>query len=399
MSRRAHRAPFAIGASILVLAGAFAVAARQPLEPLWRPSSEQWVRWVHDPSDLARYAELGQWSKTDLVPYRDYIAEYPPLPVALFGVVRALTTSDRGFVALWTFITVAAGVGVLAVSRRLLSALGRSPWWLLLLSLPAGVYFTLNRFECLVILPMLAALLALHRGRNRWAGALLGLAVGVKFFPIVLLPLFLLAAARGADRRWFRSPFVLPFLATTAVAYGVPALLWRADTLVPILLQLGRQPNVGSTLFALLAPFRLGPNHPVALTLQVAFSLIAAFAAIVALLPKLPEPGASRTADLAGRSAAVLLVGVLGNAFFSPQFLLWFLPLLLLAPVARSVRWAGMLVALDLVTYAWFPLVFDAAGPTGPWSEGVALLRVALYAGTLTVLIRSILHSGATVRA
>ena len=68
----------------------------------------------------------------------------------------------------------------------------------------------------------------------------------------------------------------------------------------------------------------------------------------------------------------MLLLFLSLQVFYSPQWLLWLLPLLV--PLAAGNRWLfGLVVAFDLVTYFTFPVVYDA---------GVAFL-VSVLAGAL----------------
>jgi hypothetical protein len=59
--------------------------------------------------------------------------------------------------------------------------------------------------------------------------------------------------------------------------------------------------------------------------------------------------------------------------FYSPQWLLWFVPLALLLPLPR---WAWIvLVAHDLLSFVQFPVLFDALHPDALWYHGVVALR------------------------
>src|SRR5262249_10298482 len=135
------------------------------------------------------------------------------------------------------------------------------------------------------------------------------------------------------------------FLAATVSAAG-----WEA-TIAPYQFQLARQPEFGWTAYGYLLPESLADTSPLARAFRAGSVL-----GVVAILTWL-APG-----DLTGllrRAVLVLLVFVTVQVFYSPQWLLWLLPFLL--PLARRgpPAIALLIVALDLVTYMTFPLLYD----------------------------------------
>src|SRR5262249_29985926 len=100
----------------------------------------------------------------------------------------------------------------------------------------------------------------------------------------------------------------------------------------------------------------------------------------------------TRPADLAAvlrRGIAAVWIFVTVQVFYSPQWLLWFLPLLI--PLARSNRLILYLaVALDVVTYLGFPMAF---GSDDPFVElygrlGLVYARIAIWIWLLWALWR-----------
>src|SRR5260370_36242471 len=83
------------------------------------------------------------------------------------------------------------------------------------------------------------------------------------------------------------------------------------------------------------------------------FRLVVLSGTMAALLWK-PIPD---LASLLRRGALLLLVFVSVSVFYSPQWVIWFAPLLF--PLARNERRLGLsFVAFDLITYLTFPLAF-----------------------------------------
>jgi hypothetical protein len=71
-------------------------------------------------------------------------------------------------------------------------------------------------------------------------------------------------------------------------------------------------------------------------------------------------------ASILRRSAMVLVVFVSLAVFYSPQWILWFAPLLL-PLVAQSRRLGWTIGALDAVTYMTFPIWYWLVVPIGYW--------------------------------
>lgn len=381
----------AILVAIALLAVGFAAArAEPPLSPLdaWRVGP---VRFPHDPFDLERYAELGRWVQDGSVPYRDYAAEYPPLAVAFFGLLQAVDASPRGFVELFTAFTVAAALGLLLVTRGALQRLGRSPWRLAILALPSALYFTVNRFDVLVALPLVAALVALLARRYRTAGVLLGLGVGIKFFPVLLAPLFF--AVERADRpgtAWHRLRFPLAFVAMSVACYLIPAVFWGgANVVTGVLQQLVRPPTVGTLLTTLALPFTVSNQHPLVHALRFVFVGLTLIPLGWSAVARIPAAGPDRTRVILALAGLVLAVTVLLNPFFSPQFVLWLSPVLLLLDAKPRAWWVALVILLDLTTFVQFPVVFDRIGPFTTATAVAALVRSAVFAALVAVLART----------
>jgi len=62
--------------------------------------------------------------------------------------------------------------------------------------------------------------------------------------------------------------------------------------------------------------------------------------------------------------AAMTVAFVVFTRFQSPQWVVWITPLALLA--ARDATELALVAAQDVVSYIYFPVVFDRFGPTAP---------------------------------
>ena len=122
-----------------------------------------------------------------------YYSVYPPVCQALFGAAAWLQPSSaRGFVVWLRVVLLLAEAGSTALLLALLRRLGQPParalWYLLnplvIVELTGNIHF-----EALLICLWLLAIWLLGRGRGAWSAGVLGLAVGTKLLPVLMLPL------------------------------------------------------------------------------------------------------------------------------------------------------------------------------------------------------------------
>jgi hypothetical protein len=213
----------------------------------------------------------------------------------------------------------------------------------LLLLLPAALFFALNRYD---VLPALMTGLAFaFLGRRYVVAAAIFLAIGtlIKVYPVLFAPLvlrYLWPNRRQAYR-----------FGITYAAMGLLALwpLLMGDNLVSIVgpyrFQLMRPAEHGMILYGCVLPARLADGAIGAVFRSICLT------AVMALMLATPIRD---LASLLRRCGLVLLVFVGLAVFYSPQWILWFAPLLMpLATTNRRLAWGAAL--LDILTYVTFP--------------------------------------------
>ena len=216
--------------------------------------------------------------------------------------------------------------------------------WLLM---PAALFFALNRYD--VVPALFTAMSFACLGRRRLTGSALFLAVAVAFkvYPVLFLPLILRYLI---PRRHEALRYAAIFGGITSLLIFSP-LLFGADlkaVIAPYRFQLTRPPETGMTIYGCLLPEIAAAGWFGSLL------RLGSLAGITAIMIAHPI---TSLASLLRRSCLVLLVFVTLAVFYSPQWVLWFAPLML--PLLRHNRrlafgWAG----LDIVTYLTFPVWF-----------------------------------------
>jgi uncharacterized membrane protein len=270
-------------------------------------------------------------------PVEDERLEYPVLTGTYMWIVAQLVGDDgemndrmRRFYDYTALgLLVAAVVAAWAVARTH----PRRPWDAAMFALAPGLLLaaTIN-WDLLAVALTSVALLAWARSRPMLAGLLLGLAVAAKFYPLFILgPLFLLCLRAGRMRDFAR---MAGTAVVTWVGVNLPVYLaWPEGWKRFYTFSSDRSWDYGSFWYALdLAGHpvsRDGLNTIAALTFGVMCLGIAYLALGARLRPRLPQ--------LAFLVVAAFLVT---NKVYSPQFVLWLIPLAVLA----RPRWRDFLI-------------------------------------------------------
>jgi uncharacterized membrane protein len=339
------------------------------------------------------------------VPYRDFFMEYPPgalavfLPPAAFGSAH-YNTAFKCLMAL-------CGVATLLLVASLLVRLGVSTarlWaavMLFALSPIALGPISLNTYDAWPALLTLAALALLLAGRDVAAFALLGAAFAAKVYPVVLIPPAAIFVWRTRGRATavralgasaaVATLFVLPFLALAP--HGL-AESFRAQAARSLQVE-----SLGGSLLAVAD--RLGLYSATVVHRMghaISYDLVGSLPETLAVLSSIAQALAVaavawfylRERDDSKRlvfAFAAALAGFLAfTRFFSPQYLVWVVPfVLLLEPAAWVLAAAALILAqvwffhygdvFALGGYVWLVLLRD-------------LLVLALFALALVRLRR-----------
>ena len=236
---------------------------------------------------------------------------------------------------------------VVALIATSLTVRRRAWYGLLLAASPAVLLASFINWDWLTVALTSLALLAWSRSRPGWAGLALGLAISAKFYPLLLLgPLFLLCLR---DRK--------------LAAFG-QALLSAAAAWLAVNLYFALANPEGWTYFFSFSQERgqdfgswwlmvekwgfpipgdvvnlLGTTQLVILCLGIA--------ALIFLAPQKPR--------LAQVSFLVVAAFIISNKVYSPQFVLWLLPLAILArPRWRDLIWWQLAQAVYFVAIWWY---------------------------------------------
>jgi len=364
-----------------------------------------WVPPFSDDSvnDLYVYRTFAEPVLGGELPYREQFFEYPPLAAPAIVLPGLLGTGEEAFrwaFAGWTFLLAVAVMvlcGALAARtggdrRRALLAAAAMP-------LLCGAMLR-THFDLAPVALMLLALWLVAAERPRLGFAVLGLAVMTKGFPLVAAPPVLAwLAARGGRRVALESSVALAGTIAVVAAFAIAAsadgfrdsVSYQVDRPVQVEstpaafvyaldgLGLGRAEGLGSHRSD-------GLEHAAAD--PVATLLAAVMLGVVALLSlqAAARPDDRRTMVLAALGA-VAAFACLGRVL-SPQYLVWLVPLGVLA-FAWRMRALALVVALATVlTQIEFPALNHELVDRDPLAVALVCLRdAALLAAVALVAL------------
>ena len=351
--------------------------------------------------DTPVYESYGEAMEAGQVPYRDFAVEYPPGALPVF-LAPALADSDFRVVFEWLMALCGCGVvvAVALAGRRLGFGFGTLAF--VALSPLAIGSVILTRFDLWPAMLASFALAALVHDRYRLGHGLLGAAIAAKLYPVVLLPLTVAYVWRRRGRR--------EGIVCAALAIGVPLLAYLPfAVLAPegVLRSVGRQlsrplqiESLGSAV-ALAAhdlfgtSVEVGSSHgsqnlvgtaPDVLAVALSIAQVAVLAWLwlrFARSRELPSP-----LELAVNAAAALTAFVALGKVLSPQFLIWLVPVVVLA---RRASANAMLAAALVLTQLWFPFRYwDLVRELDPRVSWLVLARDLVLLALLATLVRAV---------
>jgi len=322
------------------------------------------------------------------VPYLDHQVEYP---VLIGGAMQAVAWLVRPITSPWirgreffdgtaVLLTLCAVAGVLATAYLA----GRSRrWTALLVALSPGLILaSLINWDMIAMALTALAMASWAAKRGVLAGVLFGLAIATKFYPIVLVgALFLLCLRAGRLRSFWvtaGSAAVAFLVVNVPIAVANPAgwsKFYRLNST--------RGADWGSIWYffeaehwPVLGSMGLGTLNLVSLLLfAIACALIAVLTLAAPRRPRVPQV-----------FFLILATFLLVNKVWSPQYVIWLVPL---AVLARPRIWSYLVWQVAEVGYffAIWAYLITVAAPQSPGGLSAPLYFTAVLARFATVAL------------
>ncbi len=367
-----------------------------------------WVRGQQ--SDTGFYRAYGTHVLDGEVPYRDFSLEYPPAALPVFVLPALGRPAEQAYRHRFEWLMALCGVFALVGVDAGLRALRTSARARLATLLLIGVCplvlgpVILTRFDLWPAALSIASLAAFLRGRSRLGAGALGLATAAKLYPAVIAPVAIAHVWRRQGPR--AAAWSAAVLAGVFAACVLPfAVLGPHGLLDSFTGQFERPLEIESLGAALL----IAAHHVAGLKLGVEVShtsltLGGASGTVVAAMTTVAEIAAlawvwtacvrrrgSERQLVVGAAAAVAIFVAFGKVF-SPQYLIWLLPLVPLVQGRLRVPAVCLLVAALGLTQTWIPRRFEALAHFHPL-ESWLLLGRDLVVVALALLLASALRN------
>jgi uncharacterized membrane protein len=337
----------------------------------------------------------------DKIPYRDHAVEYPVVMGGVMEVAaRAADLAPTQYRSQW-FFTITAGI--LGGAAILLAAVtvklsGRRPWDAALLAFsPLLLFHLYTNWDMLACALTGFAMLAWARGRPLWCGVFIGLGIATKLYPLALLGALLLLCYRA--KKLHEWSIVLLGAALSWSVVNVPIiLLWRHSWLRFWELNQTRAADWDSLWFQLdkvlpkhigadgvarsAIAVQAGASSPTLLNELVAVCLVIGLVLVAALVLKAPRrPRVPQVLFL------ILTVFLLTNKVFSPQYALWYLPIVVLALPRWRLLLVWQLTELMVVTTRFYYFINLDKGDNGSQGIGEMWFFAAIWIRDIALLV------------
>ncbi len=371
----------------------------------WTLLHQLWYRAAGEIVDTPEYQAYAHQIVEGNVPYRDFIVEYPPgalLP--MLAPDATAVPADFGSYG-HTFEKWMAGAGavMLLLAAAALAALraGRARFAAALVLVAASPLLLgdlmLSRFDLWVAALTVGAVAALAAGRDRLGGLTLAAAIATKLFPAVLVPLGMAWVWQRRGRRpalWWLALVV----AVVAAAYLPFVVLSPAGVRHSFGLQLHRPLQIESLGAALLVAVHHLAGYGVSVETSYGSQNLAAGAsgaaadvtsalqllALCLVWLEFARRPVSAERLVAAAAASVAIFVALGKVF-SPQYMIWLIPLV---PLVRSRLASLLLVAALVLTQIEFPGHYWQVPDLVPWTGWLVLARDLVVVALAAVLAR-----------
>ena len=307
------------------------------------------IRFVNDfEGDLNVYYSRGLWYPLKKIPYLETFSEYPQLATYLFAIPHAalsffygINYGEQQYYLTFSVIMII----LLSASIALLYNLrDKNKYLAFLMLLPASLYFSCNRYDILPAALSILSIWLLSKEKYKFSVFFLALGVLTKWYLILLFPIFLKFYYSRYKKINLSMIYIFCF---TGIAFILPTLLSGGieAVLVPYKFHMARGLNKES-LFYLLKSI-LGSDAWFTIFFILQFSIVP-----FCLINKIDS-----LQKVVKWSSLSILVFMLFAKFYSPQWILWVLPFLILR--ARNKKDIVLIILFDLVTYLYFPVIYD----------------------------------------
>ena len=307
------------------------------------------VSLINAPYERMLYFERGSWLPLNQVPYKECFCEYPQVAAYIFALPFLFLSGNiqsnlHQYLVIFSFLMLLFSFFSVELLFKLTKP--RQYFWLLLL--PASLFCTLSRFDIVPAFLILLALYFLKKEYFNLSCVILAIGFLTKWYPVLLLPVFMVYYfSKFKKIKWS----MIIFFLLTAFIIILPTLISGVKYLfIPYKFQAQLQPNT-ENLFYLINAFlkymfniNFDTNFTRNLFLLLQFSIIP-----LCITSKIDD-----FSKVVKWSTLLVLVFMLFCRRYSPQWILWVMPFLILN--IKNKKDIFKIIIFDLVHYLYYPV-------------------------------------------
>ncbi len=354
------------------------------------------VRLIRDDFELSVFYDRGSWLPSGLTPYNDEMfQEYPQLGLGYITLPYLFSDTYNGYRSVLILFNALCLIGLIIVTAAILKYLDKSSKYLLLFLLPSVLYFSFSRFDVLVALLVQISLLLVLTRKYKTSFFVLALAVLTKWYAVLFVPIYWYYIRKKNQNQKNKNIVRHGLIIFFAIIFLVLIISYAVDglsSLGPYLFHGSRPAGVGSLYYLifdkLFTSFELT---------NINYLGMAVFFFVQLLVPILFiffSQRFSRNLDSSRMFIMWLTVAILGflifSRFYSPQWIIWFLPLLML--VTKNVRTIMLIIIYDLLNFLAFPIIWQLWGPLSTVFVIISILIVSIGIIITIMLMRDLLN-------
>lgn len=333
-------------------------------------------RYISDYVDISAYYDRAKRVLTHEVP----VSEYPQIPTYLFGLNELIAGFFNVTIRFGIFYSITAFemiVALFIVVKILYESFPSDRTYrCLLMLLPPTLYFVLNRFD---ILPALLCLIALKMAqKKKWvfSSIILAIATFTKWYPILIFPGFFVYASTQENKlQWKMIVFFLMtsffIIIPTYFQGGIEAVLFPYQFHVIRGMEFVSLPVLINNILVNFVNISISQQY-----FSLFFFILQILSPLLVLFLKI-----NTLERLVKYCIIVISMFILFSRVNSPQWYLWFLPFLIISLKNKTDAW--IIVLYNIITYLFFPVVFDLFGPLSIQSQMLAISRYIILAITI----------------
>ena len=287
------------------------------------------IPWHHGYSDVFNEDSIDP-TLAKKIPYLERPIEYPIITGFFIYLMWYFGKSLIGYVTLtWIFLTLCAVITILILYKlvNLLKIDKKRLFWFYAFA-PSLIIFGIYNWDLIAIMFMVLAIFFFYKNKYVLSAIFLSLGFNAKLFPILLLPVMLLKTNFKQGIK-IALIFLITFLILNVFFIVKSFDLWK----ITYIFHSVREPNIDS----IWSLTRLDTN-----TINMLSMLLFLSSYLILILHQ-------KKYNFLTLSFASILLFLLFNKIFSPQYLLWLLPFFVLSNITRSAFYS--LEATNLVVF------------------------------------------------